>query len=414
MAAATKTRAIMGPTWSTAHAAPLTAPESLSWNDVSLCENASPRSRPSAPRLSHAPSAWTGTTKTAVSPTTVAGARFMMANPPSRMSDTVIGARRGRPSDAGGLGADAAHGAGSGGALAVRCRIRGGPFHGLVLLAPPDGRRPSRHTGPVEGYEASTYGDRFADVYDDWYGDVTDAEACARRVAALVAERGGGAVLELGIGSGRLALPLAALGIEVHGIDASDAMLERLRAKPGGDALDPDGRATWPTSSSSIHRRSPSCSWPSTRSSTSARPTAQRRCLERVAGAARTRGAVRARGVRARVESHNAPTGASVAPRRITADEVVLSVSQHDADEQTVTGQHIHVTEAGIRLRPWHLRYAVSGRARRHGRGRRPPARVAPRRAGTVARSTADASVHVSAYDRGNVRAVRSPGSAAP
>ena len=50
---------------------------------------------------------------------------------------------------------------------------------------------------------------------------------------------------------------------------------------------------------------------------------------------------------------------ASVTPRRITADEVVLSVSQHDERDQTITGQHIHITEAGIRLRPWHLRYAA-------------------------------------------------------
>ena len=54
-----------------------------------------------------------------------------------------------------------------------------------------------------------------------------------------------------------------------------------------------------------------------------------------------------------------------------------------------------------------------SGPARRHGGGRRPPARVASRRLGRSP-FTADASVHVSAYGRGNVRAVRSPGSAAP
>ena len=110
-------------------------------------------------------------------------------------------------------------------------------------------------------------------------------------------------------------------------------------------------------------------------------PAAQRRCLERVAALLAPEGLFVLEAF-VPVESHNAPTGASVAPRRITADEVVLSVSQHDADEQTVTGQHIHVTEAGIRLRPWHLRYAVSGRARCHGRGRRPPARVASRRLG--------------------------------
>ena len=131
-------------------------------------------------------------------------------------------------------------------------------------------------------------------------------------------------------------------------------------------------------------------------------------------GAARARGPVRARGVRAGREPTTHPPAARVAPRRITADEVVLSVSQHDADAQTVTGQHIHVTEAGIRLRPWHLRYAVSGRSSTPWP--RPPASGSRgATAGWDGRPfTADASVHVSAYDRGNVRAVRSPGSAAP
>lgn len=47
----------------------------------------------------------------------------------------------------------------------------------------------------------------------------------------------GGTVLELAIGTGRLALPLAARGLSVHGIDASEAMVAKLREKPGGDAI---------------------------------------------------------------------------------------------------------------------------------------------------------------------------------
>jgi SAM-dependent methyltransferase len=79
-------------------------------------------------------------------------------------------------------------------------------------------------------YEASTYGDGVADVYDAWYpgGDPTPI---VRRLAALA---GDGPVLELGIGTGRIAIPLAATGIPVRGIDASAAMIEKLHAKPGG------------------------------------------------------------------------------------------------------------------------------------------------------------------------------------
>jgi SAM-dependent methyltransferase len=78
-----------------------------------------------------------------------------------------------------------------------------------------------------------TYGERVADVYDEWYSPVDSAA----EIALLTELAAGGRVLELGIGTGRVALPLAANGIEVHGLDASPAMVERLRAKPGGDAI---------------------------------------------------------------------------------------------------------------------------------------------------------------------------------
>lgn len=82
-----------------------------------------------------------------------------------------------------------------------------------------------------EGYDAASYGDRVADVYDQIYGP--DDEA----VATLCDLAGRGPVLELAVGTGRLALPLAAQGLEVQGIDASEAMVTRLRAKPGGDRI---------------------------------------------------------------------------------------------------------------------------------------------------------------------------------
>ena len=50
---------------------------------------------------------------------------------------------------------------------------------------------------------------------------------------------GDGPALELGVGTGRIALPLAERGVEVHGIDASEAVLAKLRAKPGGETIQP-------------------------------------------------------------------------------------------------------------------------------------------------------------------------------
>ena len=82
-------------------------------------------------------------------------------------------------------------------------------------------------------YDASTYGDGIADVYDAWYPG-GDPAPIVDRLRAL---SGGGTVLELGIGTGRIAIPLAEAGVSVHGIDGSAAMVEKLRAKPGGDSI---------------------------------------------------------------------------------------------------------------------------------------------------------------------------------
>jgi SAM-dependent methyltransferase len=86
----------------------------------------------------------------------------------------------------------------------------------------------------MTSYGPETYGERIADVYDDWFAHVGDAE----QAADLLVELGGGSrALELGIGTGRVALPLAARGVEVHGIDSSPAMVAKMCEKPGGDAI---------------------------------------------------------------------------------------------------------------------------------------------------------------------------------
>jgi SAM-dependent methyltransferase len=86
----------------------------------------------------------------------------------------------------------------------------------------------------MEDYDAATYGERVADIYDDLYGERFDTSATVTFLAELAE---GGPVLELAIGTGRVALPLAARGVRVDGIDASPAMVAGLRTKPGGDAI---------------------------------------------------------------------------------------------------------------------------------------------------------------------------------
>jgi SAM-dependent methyltransferase len=77
------------------------------------------------------------------------------------------------------------------------------------------------------------YGDRWAAVYDDHHKQMDPGPA----VEFLAALAGDGQVLELAIGTGRVALPLAARGIRVEGVDASASMVDRLRAKPGGKSI---------------------------------------------------------------------------------------------------------------------------------------------------------------------------------
>src|SRR5918999_883822 len=86
----------------------------------------------------------------------------------------------------------------------------------------------------MKDWDASTYGSVMAEVFDTWYGVPPDAENAADFLSGLARS---GPALELGIGTGRVALPLAKRGVEVRGIDASPVMVERLRAKPGGDDI---------------------------------------------------------------------------------------------------------------------------------------------------------------------------------
>jgi SAM-dependent methyltransferase len=202
----------------------------------------------------------------------------------------------------------------------------------------------------MEGYDPSTYGERFADVYDDWYGEVSDVAGTVDRIAALAK---GGPALELGVGSGRIAIPLAARGVEVHGVDTSPAMLARLHSKPGGAAV----HTTVADMATLDLGEPPPFSVVFVAFNTFFNLTtaaAQQACLERVAALLAPGGSFV---LEAFVPAEGA-VGGAVEPRRIAADEVVLTVSTIDTASQTVSGQHVHLSEAGIRLRPWCLRFA--------------------------------------------------------
>lgn len=205
----------------------------------------------------------------------------------------------------------------------------------------------------MEGYDDTTYGAAFADVYDDWYAGISDVDSTAR---ALLALAGSGRVLELGVGSGRLALPLARLGvgrIEVVGVDTSREMLallaerdqDRLVTAMRGDMVTgvPDGPFTlaFVAYNSLFNLRS---------------AERQRACFAAVAERLATGGRFV---VEAFVPDDPPRDGDSITLRSMSADRVVLAVTRHDATRQTADGQFVELSEAGgVRLRPWAIRYA--------------------------------------------------------
>ena len=201
-------------------------------------------------------------------------------------------------------------------------------------------------------YSPSTYGDRIAGIYDRYVeGFVGDRTSPA--VEFLAGLAGTGRALELGIGTGRIALPLAERGATVEGIDASQSMVERLRAKPGGDAikvsigdfanLDVDGRfdliyVVFNTFFALLDQED------------------QTRCFSSVASHLTNAGVFV---IEAFVPD---PTmydrGQRMSATRVEADRVELDASRLDSATQRITSQHILIGSEGIVLLPVQLRYA--------------------------------------------------------
>ena len=81
------------------------------------------------------------------------------------------------------------------------------------------------------------FGEPVAARYDESSADMFEPAVVDPVVDFLAGLAGDGAALELGIGTGRIALPLSRRGVRVHGIDLSEAMVARLRAKPGAEPI---------------------------------------------------------------------------------------------------------------------------------------------------------------------------------
>jgi SAM-dependent methyltransferase len=204
----------------------------------------------------------------------------------------------------------------------------------------------------MEGYGPTSYGDGFADVYDAWYPGSDDVAAVVEFVAELAPSRPG-RLLELGVGTGRLAIPLAAHGLDVHGVDTSSAMLDRLRAR------DADGRVTVTVGDMVDDQPDGPFDVLLVAYNTLFNlESAERQAAFFVAAAARLApgGALV---VEAFVPEDPPREGSILDVRSMTASEVVLSVSTHDPVGQRAQGHFVHLADgAPVRLRPWSIRYA--------------------------------------------------------
>jgi SAM-dependent methyltransferase len=205
----------------------------------------------------------------------------------------------------------------------------------------------------VRGYDHRSYGEGFADVYDEWYADVTDVDATVTRIAALAGA--GGRVLELGVGTGRLATPMADAGLRVVGIDSSEAMLAKLRER------DPDGRVE--AMLGDICDELPVGPFDAVLVAYNTifnllGAHDQPRLFQHVAERLAPDGAF----VVEAFVPHTDATDASseVTVRTMAVDHVVLSVSVNRPEEQVAEGQFVQFSQdGGVRLRPWSIRWAT-------------------------------------------------------
>lgn len=202
----------------------------------------------------------------------------------------------------------------------------------------------------MEGYDSATYGQLWASIYDEEWRDVFPADAT---VALLQELAGKGPALELAIGTGRIALPLAESGVEVHGIDISEAMIAKLRSKPGGDAI--------PVTVGDFADVAVDGDYPlifvvfNTFFALTTQEE-QVRCFRNVAAHLRPGGVFVIEAFvpdLTRFDRHQ-----RVWAQRVRLDAVALEASRHDPVAQQVTSQLILLSQEGAKLYPVHIRYA--------------------------------------------------------
>ncbi|HJL99275.1 MAG: class I SAM-dependent methyltransferase [Acidimicrobiales bacterium] len=195
-------------------------------------------------------------------------------------------------------------------------------------------------------YLCSTYGDAFADVYDDWYQQVTDVEG----TAALISNLSEGLdVLELGVGTGRLALPIAAAGVPITGVDSSSEMLKRLTARDTSGLVTTHlaDMASWlPTGPFKVIF----CAYNTFFNLVN--PDDQEKCLQLVSDRLTPDGLFV---LEAFVPSNYPLLPTRAVESRHMTKATVLNITIREKISGVVRGQSVQVGEAGPILRPWRI-----------------------------------------------------------
>lgn len=199
-------------------------------------------------------------------------------------------------------------------------------------------------------FDAGTYGRSFADVYDDWYPTDETTTACVDALDRLAGTRA--AVLELGVGTGRLAVALSELGHAVTGIDASARMVDRLHAKDAhgrirtvvADVGDP---AAWPDGPFDLVVAA--CNLVCNLTD----PREQAACIAGAAARLRPGGHL----VVEAFEPAPLVAGPQIAASEVRSDAVVLIATDTDPATAVVVGNHVELRDGQpVRLRPWRIR----------------------------------------------------------
>ena len=211
-------------------------------------------------------------------------------------------------------------------------------------------------------YQTSTYGDAFADIYDDWYQNVTDIEGTVDIVTSLAQ---GQKILELGVGTGRLALPIALTGAAVCGVDSSSAMLDHLAKRDHSHLIE--------THLMDMASRLPKgpfrvifCAYNTFFNLTG--PNDQESCLELVRERLEPEGRFV---LEAFVPSSSADLPTRGTESRHTANATVMNITIREPTSKLIRGQSVEIKETAITLRPWRIRVRTPAEldhvAGRHG-----------------------------------------------